>query len=98
MVELFVDDIVKALGSHEPWCSKQGTPVDSSKALVRGWLVCRKSPKPAKEGKKPRVWDLGGNKNDVADLERTRDKPADGASLDDLQPDTTVRDYFIVGK
>ncbi|XP_075232372.1 signal recognition particle receptor alpha [Lycorma delicatula] len=35
----------------------------------------QKSPKPAKEGKKPRVWDLGGNSKDLADLERTKDKP-----------------------
>nr|CAD7258326.1 unnamed protein product [Timema shepardi] len=51
----------------------------------------RKSPKPAKEGKKPRVWDLGGNNKDLVNLERTRDKPADGVDHEDnIQPDTTV--------
>ncbi|XP_014260202.1 signal recognition particle receptor subunit alpha homolog [Cimex lectularius] len=34
-----------------------------------------KSPKPAKEGKKPRIWDLGGSTKDLPDLERTKDKP-----------------------
>ncbi|XP_063230247.1 signal recognition particle receptor subunit alpha homolog isoform X2 [Bacillus rossius redtenbacheri] len=57
----------------------------------------KKSPKPAKEGKKPRVWDLGGNKSDVADLERTRDKPADGAPLEELQPDTTMVGRMVGG-
>lgn len=36
-----------------------------------------KSPKPAKEGKKPRVWDLGGNTKDIGELDRTKDKPTD---------------------
>lgn len=31
-----------------------------------------KSPKPAKEGKKPRIWDLGGTSKDLPDLERTK--------------------------
>jgi len=38
-----------------------------------------KSPKPAKDGKKPRVWDLGGNTKDLEILDRTKDKlPANG--------------------
>lgn len=36
-----------------------------------------KSPKPAKEGKKPRVWDLGGSTKDIGELDRTKDKPTD---------------------
>jgi hypothetical protein len=53
---------------------------------------CRKSPKPPKEGKKPRVWDLGGNTKDLANLEYTKDKPTDGMpGRDDIQPDTKVK-------
>lgn len=51
----------------------------------------RKSPKPEKAGKKPRVWDLGGNSKDVSNLERTRDIPEDGLSREDnIRPDTSV--------
>jgi len=51
----------------------------------------KKSPKPPKEGKKPRVWDLGGNTKDLANLEYTKDKPTDGMPVrDDIQPDTTI--------
>lgn len=35
----------------------------------------RKSPKPEKAGKKPRIWELGGTTKDLASLERTKDKP-----------------------
>ncbi|XP_076683282.1 signal recognition particle receptor alpha isoform X2 [Andrena cerasifolii] len=35
----------------------------------------QKSPKPEKAGKKPRVWELGGTTKDLANLERTKDKP-----------------------
>lgn len=37
--------------------------------------MCRKSPKPEKTGKKPRIWDLSGTAKDLATLERTKDKP-----------------------
>ncbi|KAJ9586851.1 hypothetical protein L9F63_019533 [Diploptera punctata] len=51
----------------------------------------KKSPKPTKEGKKPRVWDLGGNEKDLPNLEYTRDKPQDGESAQpDLRPDTNI--------
>lgn len=46
-----------------------------------------KSPKPTKEGKKPRVWDLGGNAKDIGDLDRTKDKPTDDLRFN---PDTAV--------
>eukprot|EP00099_Drosophila_melanogaster_P015972 NP_524887.2 GTP-binding protein [Drosophila melanogaster] len=36
-----------------------------------------KSSKPEKAGKKPRVWDLGGNSKDAALLDRSRDSPDD---------------------
>lgn len=54
-----------------------------------------KSPKPAKEGKKPRKWDLGGGTKDLADLDRTKDKPQDDR---EIQADTHVSktDSFIV--
>lgn len=51
----------------------------------------KKSPKPSKEGKKPRVWDLGGNTKDLANLEYTKDKPTDGMpGRDEIQPDTKI--------
>lgn len=37
--------------------------------------IARKSPKPEKAGKKPRIWELGGTAKDLATLERTKDKP-----------------------
>ncbi|XP_063978197.1 signal recognition particle receptor subunit alpha homolog [Diachasmimorpha longicaudata] len=37
----------------------------------------QKSPKSEKAGKKPRVWELGGTNKDLANLERTRDKPSE---------------------
>ncbi|KAK9511919.1 hypothetical protein O3M35_000480 [Rhynocoris fuscipes] len=40
-----------------------------------------KSPKPAKEGKKPRVWDLGGTSKDLPELERTKDKPLENQEI-----------------
>ncbi|BES93791.1 Signal recognition particle receptor [Nesidiocoris tenuis] len=40
-----------------------------------------KSPKPSKEGKKPRVWDLGGSSKDLPDLERTKDKPLESHEI-----------------
>jgi len=49
-----------------------------------------KSPKPVKEGKKPRVWDLGGGTKDLADLDRTKDKPQEEG---EIQADT-----HLVGK
>ncbi|KAL0267195.1 UNVERIFIED_CONTAM: hypothetical protein PYX00_009541 [Menopon gallinae] len=45
-----------------------------------------KSPKPAKEGKKPRVWDLGGGA-DMGELDRTKDKPSDDLNFN---PDTAM--------
>lgn len=49
-----------------------------------------KSPKspPEKAGKKPRIWDLGGNTKDLATLERTTDKPENFKSH--YTPDTEV--------
>ncbi|XP_047099608.1 signal recognition particle receptor subunit alpha homolog isoform X1 [Schistocerca piceifrons] len=51
----------------------------------------QKSPKPEKEkaGKKPRVWELGGTSRDVANLERTRDKPEDRDAVAP-RPDTSM--------
>lgn len=48
----------------------------------------RKSPKPEKAGKKPRIWELGGTTKDLAGLERTKDKPEE--SGDYVPADTTV--------
>lgn len=48
----------------------------------------RKSPKPEKAGKKPRVWELGGTSKDLANLERTKDRPEE--SSDYVAADTTV--------
>lgn len=48
----------------------------------------RKSPKPEKAGKKPRVWELGGTIKDLATLERTKDKPEE--SGDYVAADKTV--------
>ncbi|KAK6642265.1 hypothetical protein RUM44_013988 [Polyplax serrata] len=46
-----------------------------------------KSPKPLKEGKKPRIWDLGGSAKDLGDLDRTKDKPTEELSFN---PDTAM--------
>lgn len=49
-------------------------------------LFCRrKSPKPLAQpldrtGKKPRVWELGGNNKDIPTLDRSTDKPEDARS------------------
>ncbi|XP_076237989.1 signal recognition particle receptor alpha isoform X1 [Calliopsis andreniformis] len=48
----------------------------------------QKSPKPEKAGKKPRVWELGGTTKDLANLERTKDKPEE--SGDFVAADTTL--------
>ncbi|XP_015594091.1 signal recognition particle receptor subunit alpha homolog isoform X2 [Cephus cinctus] len=48
----------------------------------------QKSPKPEKAGKKPRVWELGGTNKDLANLERTRDKPEE--SGDYVPADTNM--------
>uniref|UniRef100_A0A1B6F339 SRP54-type proteins GTP-binding domain-containing protein n=1 Tax=Cuerna arida TaxID=1464854 RepID=A0A1B6F339_9HEMI len=40
-----------------------------------------KSPKPTKEGKKPRVWALGGGNKDLGDLDRTKDKPQEDGDI-----------------
>lgn len=37
----------------------------------------KKSPKPQKAGKKPTVWDLGGNAKDIPNLDRSKDRPED---------------------
>ncbi|XP_003425102.1 signal recognition particle receptor subunit alpha homolog isoform X2 [Nasonia vitripennis] len=48
----------------------------------------QKSPKPEKAGKKPRVWELGGTNKDLANLERTKDKPDDTGEY--VAADTTI--------
>ncbi len=47
--------------------------------------VCRKSPKTTPQpldraGKKPRVWELGGNNKDIPSLDRSKDKEEDARS------------------
>ncbi|XP_014289185.1 signal recognition particle receptor subunit alpha homolog [Halyomorpha halys] len=54
-----------------------------------------KSPKPAKEGKKPRIWDLGGTSKDLPDLERT--KPVDGAEVVKTMCDTSIVGQMVGG-
>lgn len=53
-----------------------------------------KSPKPAKEGKKPRIWELSGNNKDLADLERTKDKPVGD---EEIQADTALVGRMVGG-
>uniref|UniRef100_A0A069DVD0 Putative signal recognition particle receptor alpha subunit n=1 Tax=Panstrongylus megistus TaxID=65343 RepID=A0A069DVD0_9HEMI len=53
-----------------------------------------KSPKPMKEGKKPRVWDLGGTSKDLPDLERTKDKPSENQ---EISADTTMVGRMVGG-
>ncbi|KAJ8684405.1 hypothetical protein QAD02_020197 [Eretmocerus hayati] len=48
----------------------------------------QKSPKPEKAGKKPRVWELSGTNKDLADLERTKDKPEEAREY--IAADTTI--------
>lgn len=56
-------------------------------------ILFRKSPKPEKSGKKPRIWELGGTAKDLAILERTRDKPEE--SGDYIPADITVMFFFL---
>lgn len=53
----------------------------------------RKSPKPEKAGKKPRIWELGGTTKDLATLERTKDKPEE--SGDYVAADTAVIFFLL---
>lgn len=53
-----------------------------------------KSPKPLKEGKKPRIWELSGNNKDLADLERTKDKPVGD---EEIQADTALVGRMVGG-
>ncbi|XP_011496400.1 PREDICTED: signal recognition particle receptor subunit alpha homolog [Ceratosolen solmsi marchali] len=48
----------------------------------------QKSPKPEKAGKKPRVWELGGTNKDLANLERTKDKPQEAGEY--IAADSTI--------
>lgn len=57
--------------------------------LVSAVSKSPKSPKAVdKTGKKPRVWDLGGNNRDIPDLDRSKDKPEDAKS--DFTPQADV--------
>lgn len=56
-------------------------------------MCVRKSPKPEKAGKKPRIWDLGGTTKDLASLERTKDKPEEN---DDYVAANTVVIFFLL--
>lgn len=55
----------------------------------------KKSPKPSKEGKKPRVWDLGGNSKDAVVLDRSKDKPEDATS--DFTPSSVMVGRMVGG-
>lgn len=57
-----------------------------------------KSPKPPKEkeGKKPRVWDLGGTSKDLVDLERTKDRPADKTPTE-IKADMSIVGHMVGG-
>ncbi|XP_076749158.1 signal recognition particle receptor alpha isoform X2 [Xylocopa sonorina] len=50
-----------------------------------------KNQKPEKAGKKPRVWELGGTTKDLANLERTKDKPEDNG-------DYVAADKTLIGQ
>lgn len=54
-----------------------------------------KSPKPSKEGKKPRVWELGGNVKDMSTLDRSKDKPEDATS--DFTPASNMVGLMVGG-
>nr|CAD7586983.1 unnamed protein product [Timema genevievae] len=71
----FTSGFQSVLAAAEQWGKKQAKIPKQMRTFEDS---LKKSPKPAKEGKKPRVWDLGGNNKDLVNLERTRDKPADG--------------------
>lgn len=63
---------------------KMGSPKNKTKP---------KTPKAnAKEGKKPRIWELSGDQRDLSTLEYTKDKPSDSNALN-ITPDT-----HLVGK
>nr|CAD7409872.1 unnamed protein product [Timema poppensis] len=97
----FTSGFQSVLAAAEQWGKKQAkipkqmrTFEDSlkSKKTVASMIERKNDEKENKNtGKKPRVWDLGGNNKDLVNLERTRDKPADGVDHEDnIQPDTTV--------
>lgn len=48
-----------------------------------------KSPESSKAGKKPRIWDLGGNTRDLPSLDRSKDKP------EDMRSDFTAENEMI---
>lgn len=52
-----------------------------SQRITKKKIDKQKSPKSEKAGKKPRVWGLGGTNKDLANLERTRDKPEEGERI-----------------
>nr|CAD7197341.1 unnamed protein product [Timema douglasi] len=91
----FTSGFQSVLAAAEQWGKKQAKIPKQMRTFEDS---LKKSPKPAKEGKKPRVWDLGGNNKDLVNLERTRDKPADGVDHEDnIQPDTTMVGRMIGG-
>jgi len=57
------------------------------------YFCIRKSPKPEKAGKKPRIWELGGTTKDLATLERTKDKPEEN---DDYVAANTAVIFFLL--
>ncbi|XP_059482878.1 signal recognition particle receptor subunit alpha homolog isoform X2 [Neocloeon triangulifer] len=65
---------------------KLGSPNAKKKAVEK-----QKSPKPKKAGKAPTQWDLGGTNKDVANLERTKDRPSDS-------PNTPNYDARLIGQ
>lgn len=55
----------------------------------------KKSPKPSKEGKKPRVWELSGSPKDATNLDRSKDKPEDATS--DFTPESNLVGRMVGG-
>lgn len=76
------DDIIMI--NRQKMAMKMGSPKNKTKP---------KTPKAnAKEGKKPRIWELSGDQRDLSTLEYTKDKPSDANAIT-INPDT-----HLVGK
>lgn len=58
------------------------------KAGQKKKIKSQKSPKVERTGKEPRVWEFGGTNKDLANLERTKDKPSDAD--DRIQANTAL--------
>uniref|UniRef100_A0A8D8Y3Q0 Signal recognition particle receptor subunit alpha n=1 Tax=Cacopsylla melanoneura TaxID=428564 RepID=A0A8D8Y3Q0_9HEMI len=85
-VETGEEDIIML--NRQKLAMKMGSPKNKTKT---------KTPKAnAKEGKKPRIWELSGDQRDLSTLEYTKDKPSDANALN-ITPDTHLIGKMVGG-